>query len=181
MIIALDSPAVLHLKKKDKRLAAVIDAIGPIECSDHPDAFAFIAKEIVEQMLSVKAAEKIRMRVRSLCGGSLSPEALLTLTADDLRSAGLSRNKAGYLLGFAQAVHEGRIDLPGLYGLPDDEVIVFTINHGLVHRAGQPDIDSLRKIPDRLQAFHDFHAIGRGKDCQIGDFPHQREIFHPIV
>jgi len=46
MIISLDSPESFT-KKKDKRLAAMIDAIGNIECYMHPDAFSFIAKHKV--------------------------------------------------------------------------------------------------------------------------------------
>ncbi|MBO4316660.1 MAG: hypothetical protein J5855_00055, partial [Mailhella sp.] len=88
MIITPDYPSVLHLKKRDRRLAAVIDAIGAIECRAHPDAFAFIAKEIVEQMLSFKAAECIRGRIAALTGGEFTPAALLRLTQDDLRAAG---------------------------------------------------------------------------------------------
>jgi len=123
MIISTDSPAVLHLKKKDKRLAAVIDAIGDIECGEHLDAFSFIAKEIVEQMLSIKAANCIRRRIAGMIGGEFTPEAILRLTQDDLRAAGMSRNKADYLLGFAAAVAEGRLDLEELPGLPDDEIM----------------------------------------------------------
>jgi DNA-3-methyladenine glycosylase II len=121
--ISADSPAVRHLRSVDGRLASVIDAIGDLECREHPDAFAFIAGEIIEQMLSVKAAESIRARIRTLCGGRLTPEALLTLTQDDLRRAGLSKNKAGYLLGFALAVHARRLDLSTLYVMTDDDVM----------------------------------------------------------
>ncbi len=123
MIITLDSPAVLHLKKRDRRLAAVIDAIGAIECREHPDAFAFIAKEIVEQMLSIRAADCIRGRIAAMAGGGFTPGALLRLTPDDLRAAGMSRNKAGYLLGFASAVADGTLDLGALPSLSDEEVV----------------------------------------------------------
>ena len=123
MIIALDSPAVLHLKKKDRRLASVIDALGPLECRTHPDAFAFIAKEIVEQMLSIRAAECIRGCIAAMTGGEFTPRALLRLSPEELRAAGMSRNKAGYLLGFAAAVAGGSLDLGALPALSDGEVI----------------------------------------------------------
>jgi len=123
MIITLDSPAIIHLKKKDKRLAAVIDAIGEIECRGYPDAFSFIAKEIVEQMLSIKAADCIRNRIAAMTNGAFTPESLLRLTQDDLRSAGMSRNKAEYLLGFASAVAGGRLDLDSLPALPDEKIV----------------------------------------------------------
>jgi len=123
MLIERNSPAVLHLKKKDVRLAAVIDAIGDIECSGHPDAFSFIAKEIVEQMLSIRAANCIRGRIAAMTGGAFTPEALLGLTHADLRSAGLSTRKAEYLLGFAASAAGGKIDLDALGALTDEEVI----------------------------------------------------------
>ncbi len=123
MLIGKNSPAVLHLRKKDARLAAVIDAVGDIECSVHPDAFSFIAKEIVEQMLSIRAANCIRGRIAAMTGGEFTPSSLLGLTIADLRSAGMSQRKAEYLLGFASAAAKGEIDLDALSGLPDDEVI----------------------------------------------------------
>ncbi len=123
MIIRTASPAVLYLAKKDWRLARVIGAIGDIECREYPDAFAFIAREIVEQMLSVKAADRIRARVAELAGGEYTPERLLGLTTEELRAAGMSRNKAGYLLDFASAVLRGAIDLAALPALADEEII----------------------------------------------------------
>ena len=132
MLITTDSPAVLHLRKKDWRLAAVIDAIGDIECRAHPDAFAFIAREIIEQMLSVKAADCIRARVAAMAGGAFTPDSLLALTVEDLRSAGMSRRKAMCLLDFAAAVSNGAIDLAALPVLPDEEVMArLTALHGI--------------------------------------------------
>ena len=123
MKITADSPAVLHLKKKDRRLAAVIGAIGDIDCGDPPDAFAFIAREIVEQMLSIKAADCIRGRIAALTGGQFTPQALLALSKEDLRAAGMSMRKAESLLGFAAAVAEGRLDLAALPPLSDGEIM----------------------------------------------------------
>ena len=61
-VITLDinSPPVQHLCKKDKRIAKVIDMIGPITYTTHEDEpYAFLIHEIIEQMLSAKAGNKI--------------------------------------------------------------------------------------------------------------------------
>ena len=123
LIISLTDDSIIHLKKRDKRLGALIAKIGDIECSIHEDPFSFVVEEIVGQMLSNKVADVICSRLYSLCGGRITPESLMPITVADLRSIGISNAKSEYILLFADAVRSGRIDLDVLPSLSDNEVL----------------------------------------------------------
>ena len=84
-IITLDnnSPQIQYLCKKDKRLAKVISIVGPITYETHDeDPFEFLVHEIIEQMLSVKAGNKIFSRLVDLCDGKITPEKIALLSID---------------------------------------------------------------------------------------------------
>ena len=75
-IITFDnnSPEIQYLCKKDKRLAKVISMIGPITYETHDeDPYEFLIHEIIEQMLSIKAGNKIFSRLVDLCDGKITP------------------------------------------------------------------------------------------------------------
>ena len=74
------------------------------------------------QQLSVKAAATIAQRVDETVGGALHPESLLGTTRDQLRAAGLSRQKIGYLQSLAEAVLSGDLPVETLPELTDEEV-----------------------------------------------------------
>jgi DNA-3-methyladenine glycosylase II len=96
--------AVAHLKRADPALAAVIARVGPcrFEARAEGTHFEAVARAIVFQQLSGKAAGTIHTRFHALYGGRAPEPAELLATADDaLRAAGLSRQKVGYLRDLA--------------------------------------------------------------------------------
>lgn len=93
MTIVLDdtSPALQHLRKKDKRLSKVIQMVGSITYEiESKDPYAFLVHEIIEQMLSVKAGAKIYGRLKDLCNGDVLPEKIAQLTNEQIKSIGTS-------------------------------------------------------------------------------------------
>ncbi|MGC6401425.1 DNA-3-methyladenine glycosylase family protein [Sphingomonas sp. FW199] len=81
--------------------------------------YATLLRTIIGQQVSVKAAQSVWNKLDALLDGAvLDPAALLAADAETLRAAGLSRQKAGYALGLADAVASGRIDL---HQLPADD------------------------------------------------------------
>ena len=74
--LELQSPEIQHLCKKDKRLARVISAIGPLTYSLHQDAYSFLIREIIEQRMSVKAASVIYGRLVQMNHSLTSPPVL---------------------------------------------------------------------------------------------------------
>lgn len=123
-IIALNdsSPEIQYLCKKDKRLAKLISMVGPISYEIHDDQYEFIVHEIIEQMLSIKAGNKIFSRLVDLCGGKVTPKAVSALTDDEIKSIGTATSKVSYIKNVTNATIDGSLDYNTLKTMPDDEV-----------------------------------------------------------
>ena len=115
--------AILHLKKSDPTLAAIIARVGPYRISYREPVFASLVRSIVFQQLNGKAASKIFQRLVEAAGGELTPEALAKMTDVQYRAAGISPQKLGYLRDLAQRTASGEIDFAKLPTLSDAEVI----------------------------------------------------------
>jgi DNA-3-methyladenine glycosylase II len=114
--------ALRSLARQHRALATAIKYAGPLPDRSLPKGFATIAKIIVEQQLSLASAEAIwRRLVVDL--GEVNSVTVLTRDVPHLKGLGLGARKAEYIQGFAQAIHAGDLDLPGLQQLPDDQAI----------------------------------------------------------
>lgn len=86
--------------------------------------YAYLARAIVYQQLSGKAAATIWKRAAALGGRSFpDPKRMAQLTDEDLRGAGLSRGKVAALRGLAHAVEQKHIRLAGLARHPDERIV----------------------------------------------------------
>jgi DNA-3-methyladenine glycosylase II len=115
--------ALLHLKKSDPVMRAIIERIGPYRIEFGEPVFHSLAEAIIYQQLNGKAAVTIFNRFAALAGNPLTPEGILKLTAEQMRSVGLSKQKASYLLDMAERAHRGDLDFTRLSEMTDDEVI----------------------------------------------------------
>jgi DNA-3-methyladenine glycosylase II len=115
--------AVSHLKKSDPVMRAIIERIGPCRMRSSPPEFHSLARSIVYQQLNGNAAETIFNRFAALAGGPLAPEGILKLSDEQMRAAGLSRQKSAYLKDLAAKTAAGALDFTRLPELPDEEVI----------------------------------------------------------
>jgi len=144
------------LRAADPRLGRLIDAViekaGPKRYAPSPYAshFEALARSIVYQQLSGKAAATIYGRVVEALGGEVAPERLLAVSDDALQAAGLSRPKIRYTRALARAVADRAIDLDAVESASDDEVIealtrvqgvgVWTAQMFLMFRLRRPDV-----------------------------------------
>jgi DNA-3-methyladenine glycosylase II len=115
--------AVNHLKKSDPILRAIIERVGPCRMEFGVAEFCSLAEAIVYQQLNGKAALTIFNRFAALAGGPLTPEGILKLSNEQLRSVGLSKQKSAYLKDLAKKTASGLLDFARLSDLTDDEVI----------------------------------------------------------
>jgi DNA-3-methyladenine glycosylase II len=115
--------AINHLKKVDPVLAAIIGEVGSYRMSYDEPAFASLAEAIVYQQLHGKAAATIFKRLTDLAGLPLTPEGILKLSVEQMRSAGLSKQKLSYLRDLATKTQSGEVQFANLPSLPDEEVI----------------------------------------------------------
>ncbi|MBE1445545.1 DNA-3-methyladenine glycosylase family protein [Paenibacillus sp. OAS669] len=117
-----DEPRLRQLCLQDARLAVLVRAVGPLNVPKRTDGFEYLAKSLINQQLSVKAAATICQRVEQQCGG-ITPDSMLAASEDILRAAGVSRPKIGYIQGLAQLVKQGEIDFAAWDGMSDEEAI----------------------------------------------------------
>jgi DNA-3-methyladenine glycosylase II len=118
--------ALTHLRKADPVLGGVIDRVGAYDAPHRSDPYAALVRAILFQQLAGAAAAAIQRRFFALTEPDdqpPTPQQILELSDDELRGAGLSRQKMGYLRDLALHVADGRLDLSELPSLSDDEVI----------------------------------------------------------
>jgi DNA-3-methyladenine glycosylase II len=151
----LPSPrtALAHLRAADPVLAGLIRRVGPYRLEvrrtgTHYDA---LVRSIVYQQLSGKAAGTIYRRFLELYPGRRArAELVLDSTDERLRSAGLSRQKVGYLRDLSARVADRSLPLAHLGRLSDDAIIEhlvqvkgigrWTAQMFLMFRLGRPDV-----------------------------------------
>jgi DNA-3-methyladenine glycosylase II len=85
--------------------------------------FEMLARAIVFQQLSTKAARTIYGRLEEAAGGALTPESIQNLSVSEMRRAGLSRQKLGYIRDLAEHALSGKVDFARLPAMSDEEVI----------------------------------------------------------
>jgi DNA-3-methyladenine glycosylase II len=115
--------AVLHLKKSDPLMRAIIERVGPCRMEFGEPTFHSLAEAIVYQQLNGKAAVTIFKRFAALAGDPVTPEGILKLSAEQLRTVGLSKQKSSYLFDMAERAKRGDLDFSKLADMSDDEVI----------------------------------------------------------
>jgi len=145
--------AIAHLSAVDPVLGRWIAQAGPCALTRERAGthFAAVARSIVYQQLSGKAAATIHARLEALYGGrSPEPRELLRTPHAKLCAVGLSQRKAEYLRGLAGDVLGGRVPMDELESMDDSAVIEaltrvrgvgeWTAQMFLMFRLGRPDV-----------------------------------------
>jgi DNA-3-methyladenine glycosylase II len=148
------------LMRRDPVLAEIIrlkGACGLGAVRDRFDHFAMHVRAIVFQQLSTKAATTIHDRLMGyLPDGKPTAEALAAITDDQLRTAGISRQKAQYLRDLCEKVRSGAVPLADVDSMSDDDVIAvltqvkgigrWTAEMFLIFRLQRPDVLPLNDL-----------------------------------
>jgi len=140
-----------HLRKSDPVMREVIRQAGAFKLKLKRDRFQALVYSILSQQISGKAAAAVRKKLEELVGADgMTPQYISTLTSEELRRAGLSKQKASYILDLAQRVHLGTLPLERLARLPDDDVVesliqvkgigVWTAHMFLIFSLGRLDV-----------------------------------------
>lgn len=114
--------ACKHLVKKDRVMKRLIPQFGDACLQSRGDAFITLARSIVGQQISVKAAQSVWDRF-ALLPRKISPANVLKLKVDDMRAAGLSARKIEYLVDLALHFDSGALHV-NKWAEMDDEVII---------------------------------------------------------
>ena len=143
--------AIVHLKKADPVMRAIIDRVGAYKIEHREPSFETLVRSIVYQQLSGRVASVILGRlIAMLPGATVTPDSILKLTPARMRKAGLSKQKTAYIRDLARKTKQGHVKFEALPALADQEVIdhltqvkgigVWTAHMFLIFALRRPDI-----------------------------------------
>jgi DNA-3-methyladenine glycosylase II len=117
--------ACKHLSRRDRVMKKLIPRFGEARLQSRGDAFTTLARSIVGQQISVKAAQSVWQRVLAVLpdGDAVVPASVLAQTVEVMRSAGLSARKVEYLRDLALHFAEGAVH-EAAWSDMDDEAII---------------------------------------------------------
>jgi DNA-3-methyladenine glycosylase II len=116
------STATRALASCDPVLARLIETHRAFEVGSRGDAFQTLARAIVGQQISVKAAQSVWQRLVAAVG-TMTPATVADADCAQLRAAGLSARKAEYVQDLARRFHDGLIEPAGWSKLPDEAIV----------------------------------------------------------
>lgn len=114
--------ACSHLSRKDRVMKRLIPKFGNACLESRGDAFTTLARSIVGQQISVKAAQSVWDRFAAL-PRKLTPANVLKLKVDDMRAAGLSARKVEYLVDLAIHFDSGAVHVDAWKDMSDELII----------------------------------------------------------
>ena len=118
--------ACRHLAKRDRVMRKLIPQFGEGRLQSRGDAFTTLARSIVGQQISVKAAQSVWERFSALLpepSHRLKPASVLALSNADARAAGLSARKVEYLFDLAQHFESGSVHVRQWQQMDDEAII----------------------------------------------------------
>ncbi len=118
--------ACKHLSKRDRVMRKLIPKFSEARLQSRGDAFTTLARSIVGQQISVKAAQSVWDRFATLVPGEpsrIDPAKVLALDALVMRGSGLSMRKVEYLSDLARHFHDGAVHVDQWTSMEDDAII----------------------------------------------------------
>jgi len=118
--------ACKHLARRDRVMKKLIPQFGEARLQSRGDAFTTLARSIVGQQISVKAAQSVWERFAGLVdapSSKLAPQGVLALECDAMRASGLSARKVEYLRDLAQHFADGTVHVRQWQQMDDEAII----------------------------------------------------------
>lgn len=114
--------ACRHLVRKDRVMKRLIPQFGKACLQSRGDPFVTLARSVVGQQISVKAAQTVWDRFAKL-PETMTPQQVLRLKIADMRSAGLSARKVEYIVDLALHFDQGALHVDAWAGMEDEAII----------------------------------------------------------
>src|SRR4051812_35242405 len=114
--------ACRYLTRRDRVLKRIIPQFGTSSLQSRGDAFTTLARSIVGQQISVKAAQSVWDRFEAL-PRKMTPRNVLKLKVEDMRAAGLSARKVEYLVDLAIHFDSGAVHIDAWKDMTDEMII----------------------------------------------------------
>ncbi|WIT11646.1 DNA-3-methyladenine glycosylase [Paucibacter sediminis] len=177
--------ACRHLSKRDRVMKKLIPQFGEARLQSKGDAFTTLARSIVGQQISVKAAQSVWDKFCALMSGpshKVPPQAVLALTVELQRGAGLSARKVEYLRDLAESFEAGRVHVKQWTQM-DDEAIIdelvairgigrWTAEMFLIFHLMRPNVmplDDLGLLKGISQNYFSGEPVSRAEAREVGE------------
>ena len=182
--------ALLHLRARDAKLAALIERAGPftLHLNAAVSPFASLLESILYQQLHGKAAATIHRRVREHFGGDPTAQQLLDAPVEALRGAGVSSNKVRALHDLAVRTLEGVVPTAAeIERMSDAEIVArltqvrgigpWTVEMLLIFRLGRPDVFPVSDYGIRKGFALTFQQLPKTRPISADDLP-RADVLH---
>jgi DNA-3-methyladenine glycosylase II len=177
--------ACKHLSKRDRVMRKLIPMFGEARLQSRGDAFTTLARSIVGQQISVKAAQSVWERLVLLVDGPpnrVPPAAVLELQGEAIRASGLSARKVEYLRDLAEQFTNGSVNTKAWVAM-DDEAIIgqlvnirgigrWTAEMFLIFHLMRPDVlplDDKGLLSGISQSYFSGEPVSRAEAREVGD------------
>ena len=177
--------ACKHLMKRDRVMKKLIPRFGEARLQSRGDAFTTLARSIVGQQISVKAAQSVWLRFLALgatADAPLQPGWVIALGVEAMRSAGLSARKCDYLRDLARHFIDGEVH-ESHWSAMDDEAIIeelvairgigrWTAEMFLIFHLMRPNVlplDDLGLIKGISLNYFSGEPVSRAEAREVGD------------
>jgi len=177
--------ACRHLARRDRVMKKLIPKFGEARLQSRGDAFTTLARSIVGQQISVKAAQSVWNRFATAVGGPssrLAPAAVLALDTPTLRAAGLSARKGEYLSDLARHFASGALHVPQWEQMDDEPIIDelvairgigrWTAEMFLIFHLMRPNVlplDDLGLLKGISQGYFSGEPVSRAEAREVGE------------
>ena len=177
--------ACQHLARRDRVMKKLIPRFGQGRLRSRGDAFTTLARSIVGQQISVKAAQTVWDRFTVAAGGEatrLAPEVLQSLPVPRMREAGLSQRKTEYLRDLARHFNDGSAQLEAWPAMADEAIIAelisirgigrWTAEMFLIFHLMRPNVlplDDLGLIKGISLNYFSGEPVSRAEAREVGD------------
>ena len=177
--------ACRHLARRDRVMKKLIPQFGEARLQSRGDAFTTLARSIVGQQISVKAAQSVWDKLVQRLGTAstrVAADAVQATPVTALREAGLSQRKAEYLLDLAHHFHAGNVHVQQWQKM-DDEAIIdelvairgigrWTAEMFLIFHLMRPNVlplDDLGLLKGISQSYFSGEPVSRAEAREVGD------------
>ena len=177
--------ACKHLARRDRVMKKLIPQFGEARLQSRGDAFTTLARSIVGQQISVKAAQSVWDRLVALLGvpsTRVAPARVEAMQPAALRQAGLSQRKAEYLLDLAQHFSSGAVHVQQWRQMEDEAIVEelvairgigrWTAEMFLIFHLMRPNVlplDDLGLLKGISQSYFSGEPVSRAEAREVGD------------
>ena len=168
--------SLAELAAIEPRFAAAIERHGSPEPRASPPGATTLLRTIIGQQVSVAAARSMWAKVEAAYGSPPRLESLLSASDEDLRAAGVSRQKAGYVRSLAALITSGELDLDSLPADDEEAIALLTRIKGIGRWSAEIYLLFAEGRSDVWPAGDLAVQVSIGRLLELGEKPSEKQV-----